>query len=118
MGPLAVDIDPYIEIWRAAEQAQFPVNPADTYDWKNSLCGMVDVGGKVRFARSTATTCLTTYMEAFMEAIGTRFVWRTALRRSGGTGHLICEARVDRRNHKKSIPDMAFDGEVGPAAAR
>ncbi|KAJ7438979.1 hypothetical protein FB451DRAFT_1192358 [Mycena latifolia] len=46
MGPLAVDTDLYVEIWHAAEQAQFPVDSADTYNWNMFLCGMVDVGGK------------------------------------------------------------------------
>ncbi|KAJ7469188.1 hypothetical protein FB451DRAFT_1177177 [Mycena latifolia] len=48
MGRFAIDIDPYVEI-RGISQSQwagFPADPADTYDWNKSLCGMVDVGGK------------------------------------------------------------------------
>ncbi|KAJ7465964.1 hypothetical protein FB451DRAFT_1178796 [Mycena latifolia] len=37
------------EIWGISMEAQrvgLPMNPADTYDYNMSLCGMVDVGGK------------------------------------------------------------------------
>ncbi|KAJ7444431.1 hypothetical protein FB451DRAFT_1189526 [Mycena latifolia] len=123
MGPFAVNIDAYVEIWRAAEQAQFPMNPADTYDWNKFLCGMVDVGGKVRFARSAAATYMTTYMDVLSprELYGSyRLVWLVAdsLTALGchWTFNLWSDSRqIYRRNHK-SIEDMALDGDVGRAA--
>ncbi|KAJ7446302.1 hypothetical protein FB451DRAFT_1188739 [Mycena latifolia] len=103
MGPLAVNIDPYVEIWRAAEQAQFPVNPADTYDWNDPLCGMVDVGGKSIRTRVKKTIAKFQRHGAAGANIDTdRIIDRTESIRGYGTGYSVLKHWVARARKKEN----------------